>query len=158
MPFRPRRILVATDFSPHARAAADAAAVLARAFDSQVLLLHVIPLTLYSEVASHMGARTFPLADFEAQVRGRAQRDGDQELARLRDDGTEARLLMADGTAAPEIVRVAQEHDCDLVVVGSHGRTGLMRLAMGSVAENVVRLSAAPVFVMRDLPRAPVAL
>jgi nucleotide-binding universal stress UspA family protein len=149
MPFHPKKILVATDFSEHARSAADAAGVMARAFDAKVTLVHVIPLGLYVDVATHMEGRTFTKEDFQASVIRRTKKDAEIELERLKGDGVFAEYMTVDGPPPSEIARVAKEGNYDLVVMSTHGRTGLMHLAMGSVAENVVRLCTVPVLVVR---------
>jgi len=56
---------------------------------------------------------------------------------------------ITDGSPAKEIVRYATEHDCDLIVMGTHGRSGVDRLLLGSVAERVVRSSPVPVLTVR---------
>jgi nucleotide-binding universal stress UspA family protein len=149
MPLRPKKILVATDFSSTARAAADAAGVLARAFDGRVTLLHVVPLSLYADAASHLDRTAFSSPELQASVRKRVQQDAEAELTRLRSDGVFAEFVTADGPPPAEIARMAKDGAYDLVVLGTHGRTGLMHLALGSVAENVVRLSPTPVLVVR---------
>jgi nucleotide-binding universal stress UspA family protein len=149
MSFMPKKILVATDFSPHARAAADAAGVIARQFDGQITLLHVIPLNVYVDVATHLDRRELSSEDFQATVEARVRADGEREQARLREDGVTARFLTVSGPPAAEVSRVAKEGSFDLVVMSTHGRTGLMRLAMGSVAEGVVRQCPVTVLAVR---------
>jgi universal stress protein A len=149
MPFRPSKILVATDFSKYAKAAADAAGVMARAFEGRITLLHVVPLSVYLDVASHMEGRLLAMEDYPAKVLQLAQQHGEKERSRLRAEGVECELMTVDGTPPTEIVKVAGEGHFDLVVIGTHGRTGLMHLAMGSVAESVVRLCPVPVLVVR---------
>jgi nucleotide-binding universal stress UspA family protein len=65
----------------------------------------------------------------------------------------EHKLVM--GTAADDIVRVADEEHADLIVIGTHGRTGLMRVLMGSVAESVMRLATCPVLTIKQAQKAP---
>ena len=142
--FQPKKILVATDFSSHARAAADAAGVMARAFDGKVTLAHVVPLTVYTDLANHLEPRSLGMADLRETIERRVKADLESELARLKTDGVEAGFIMVDGPPAPELAKVAKEGNYDLVVIGTHGRTGLMHLALGSVAENLVRLSSVP--------------
>jgi nucleotide-binding universal stress UspA family protein len=56
---------------------------------------------------------------------------------------------VVEGNAAPEILRVAEESHCDVIVLGTHGRTGLARLLLGSVAEQVVRRASCPVLMVK---------
>lgn len=149
MRFNPKKILVATDFSVHARAAADAAGAIARAFEGSVWLLHVVPLNIYVDVATHLDARTFSPERFRDEVQKRAQAEGALEVARLCEDGVYAAFRTVDGPPAVEIARIAREDGFDLVVMSTHGRTGLLRLTMGSVAESVVRLSTVATLCVR---------
>src|SRR4051812_17903213 len=147
--FHPTRILVATDFSPHARAAADAAATLGRCFGGHLTLLHVVPLSSYVEYSAGMEGLTYNAAQFQEAVRSGVQREAAAEVARLREDGVNVELVTRDGPPAHEICAYAQDRGFDLIVVGSHGRTGLKRFLLGSVAESVVRHAHAPVLTIR---------
>ena len=70
------------------------------------------------------------------------------------DPAIETQAILAQGAAAAELLRLAEENACDLIVLGSHGRTGLARLLMGSVAEQVLRGAHCPVLVVKR-PLAP---
>ncbi len=63
--------------------------------------------------------------------------------------------LLAEGSPATAILQIAQERQCDLIVMGTHGRTGLTRVVMGSVAEQVVRNATCPVLTVKTPPPAP---
>jgi nucleotide-binding universal stress UspA family protein len=79
-----------------------------------------------------------------------------RELERVKrlDAAVKVEHLLADGHPAKEIVRTANENDCDLVVMGTHGRTGLRRLLTGSVAEEVLRRATCPVRIVKTpLPK-----
>jgi nucleotide-binding universal stress UspA family protein len=82
-------------------------------------------------------------------------KEDEETLARWRADaegrtGRPVRSRVLSGDPAAEIVRHAREERCDLVVVGTHGRTGIQRLVLGSVAERVARQSPCPVLVVHD--------
>jgi nucleotide-binding universal stress UspA family protein len=149
MSFEPRRVLVATDFSAHARVAADAAAGIAKAFGGKLTLLHAVPLSTYVDFATHNEAEAFRGVDFHEAILARQKGDADAELARLRAMGLEVDFQSVDGPPAPEIVRIAVEQKYELVVLGTHGRTGIARFLMGSVAEEVVRTCPIPVLSIR---------
>lgn len=149
MAFHPKKILVATDFSPFARAAADAGMALAKLFGAQVTLVHVVPLSTYVEYAGGVEGSAFNAAEFQAAVREGVRREAKAELDRLRGTGAPVEFASLDGPAAPEICNYAADNAFDLIVVGSHGRTGLKRFLLGSVAENVVRHAAVPVLTVR---------
>jgi nucleotide-binding universal stress UspA family protein len=72
----------------------------------------------------------------------------------VRGEGLLARALLRTGPAASTIAETASQEDVDLLVVGTHGRSGLDRLIVGSVAERVVRLATCPVLVVKSVQRA----
>lgn len=130
----PHHLLVATDLSPAAEVAVDQAAELARRFASRVTLCHVRP-----DAASWRGGRNGDEA---------AQRRALDALASRFDQGAAVALVTGDDPA--EILAdLARERDADLLVVGSHGRTGLARMLIGSVAERAARLAPRAVLVTR---------
>lgn len=137
-----RSILHPTDFSPQADAALMFALALARDQKAQLTLLHVArwpirPIGLPPDAS--------PPPDEELE-----RRQLEREL-RQRPVGhvpVEYRLEYAD-TSAEGILKVARESGCDLIVMGTHGRTGLSRLLLGSVAEEVIRQAPCPVLTVR---------
>ena len=135
-----RRILVAVDFSEHAGRALDHALALRRALGAEVHALHVCPLLAYALGDAHPDA-----PDFEARVHARV----DAELGRLREraeaGGFVLRTHRVDGSPGTHMAAFADELGADLIVVGTHGRTGLDRMLLGSVAERVLRLAHVPV-------------
>jgi universal stress protein A len=145
---RLRKILLPTDFSGCANYALPYAAAIARATGARVVCLHVVepvvPAVGYTGLADPM-----PVADISEQLEDSAER----ELPRLTDcdelSGLEVEEVIVHGDAAAEIVRVAGERDVDLIVISSHGRTGLGRMIFGSTAEAVVRHAGCPVLVVK---------
>jgi universal stress protein A len=140
----PHKILCAVDFSPGAREAAQAALDLARNSGGAVTLFHAFDLPSSPIDAAHTGAAA--LAPLEHET--------DAALAALRADLTRdggPRVLTAHGlgAAAETVVRHAREHGFDVIVIGTHGRTGIKRAVLGSVAETVVRHAPCPVLVVR---------
>lgn len=90
-----------------------------------------------------------PIADIAEQLEDSAEREL-PKLAECSDcEGLEVEELVVHGEAASEIVRVAREKDADLIVIASHGRTGLGRFLFGSTAEAVVRHAHCPVLVVK---------
>ena len=125
-------ILHPTDFSERSGHALQLACSLARDHGARLIVLHVMPVPLVQEkrlYREEMASELNWLGASDAQVR------------------VEHRL--EEGDAATEILRVAQEMGCDLIVLGTHGRTGLGRLLMGSVAEQVLRTATCPVLTVR---------
>jgi len=145
---RLRQILLPTDFSGCANYAFPYAAAIARATQARIVCLHVVepvvPAVGYSGLADPM-----PIADMSEQLEDSAER----ELPRLTDceelKGLEVEEVIVHGDAAAEIVRVAGEQEADLIVISSHGRTGLGRMIFGSTAEAVVRHASCPVLVVK---------
>ena len=143
-----RTILLPTDFSECAESALEYAADFARQSGARLLCLHVVeptvPVVGYGPVVEPL-----PPAD----VGGRLEEAAADELPRLaaREEcaGLEVEEVLARGEAAAEIVRVARERGADLIVISSHGRTGLGRMLFGSTAESVVRHAHCPVLVVK---------
>jgi nucleotide-binding universal stress UspA family protein len=132
-----QHILFATDFGEPAEKAEVVAVALALELGARLSILHVytIPAPLYA------GAVTWPTEDLAAAARGALT----ETLARVEQRGATCDGILEMGTAWERIVATAKERDIDLIVVGTHGRRGLNRALLGSVAERVVRLSPVPV-------------
>src|SRR4051812_44509066 len=126
MPFAPRKILVPTDFSPSAAAAADAAVALARRFEAQVTLLHALPLSEYT-LFSTGDVVSFDAVALQKAVRASAEKASAAELARLSAAQVALGQATVDGPPPAEICSFAAQKGFDLIVMGSHGRTGISR-------------------------------
>jgi nucleotide-binding universal stress UspA family protein len=138
------RILVPTDFSPTADAALAYAKTLAARLDASLHLVHVFTdphaaSTYVPEVYAPVPPETHERALATAQERLRERLDAEEER-RFRGS-----LAILTGLTANEIVKHANEHDIDLIVMGTHGRRGIAHFVLGSVAEHVVRISRCPV-------------
>ena len=142
------RILCAVDFSTCSRAALEHAAELARRFDARLSIVHVWkgPLAL----GPALGVAPPALAADDEVELGRRLDGWRAEAERLA--GREVRATLAIGAAVAEVVRVAREEQVDLVVVGTHGHTGVKRAVLGSIAEGIVRHAACAVLVVREVP------
>jgi nucleotide-binding universal stress UspA family protein len=149
MAFSPKKILVATDFSANAQEATDAAFTLAKVFDARVVQLHVVPISTYVDFASGVDGHAMISFDYRAAVRSSVEASWQEEQKRLEALGLVSGMETIEGGApAFEISRVASENGYDLLVVGTHGRTGLKHVLLGSVAEAVMRHSKVPVLVI----------
>ena len=140
-----QHILVPTDFSADADRALEYAITLAGTLHARVTLLHVLS-TLYWGTGDVPGALP---ATFLDELEAVTQQSMAQILQRVRHAGIEGETLVEYGSPYARIIAVAQEHNVDLIVMGSHGRTGLQHILLGSVAERVVRLAPCPVLVTR---------
>jgi nucleotide-binding universal stress UspA family protein len=145
--FEIRTLLHPTDFSERAHLAYQLAYSLARNQGARLIVLHVVaPLASYGEKLAWQQRNGRP-----AQVY--------QSLCSLQ--ATDSRVViehrLTDGDPQTEILRVARETDCDLIVMGTHGRTGSGRQLMGSVAEQVVGTAPCPVLIVKiPLPQSQV--
>lgn len=141
------KILCPIDFSKPSMAALDYAADLARATNADLHITHVIPMLAYA-VASKEPADD---PGFEARIR----KDVKEHLAALQAKLTSASLAVSvssiDGVPYEAIQRTAEQQGATMIVIGTHGHTGLDRLLMGSVAEKVVRTARVPVLAVRPV-------
>jgi len=140
-----RTVLHPTDFSDYSGYAFKFACSLARDYGARLVVLHVLtrPVFIYGE-----GVIPPEPAGFEDQLRQRLHQ------VQPEDPNLQLEHRLVEGEAAAEILRLAEEAKCDLIVMGTHGRTGLGRLLMGSVAEQVARKSPCPVLTVK-IPHPP---
>ena len=149
------KILSATDFSEDSSLALSYAEELARRFNSELIVLHVDQPLPPVMVSPDMG----PVMDVGAMTRIAeeqrllAQKELDKIINRMRDSGLKARSLLKVGSPFLEVIRTAQSEGAELIVMGTHGRTGLAHVLMGSVAERVVQKAPCPVLTIRHPDR-----
>jgi nucleotide-binding universal stress UspA family protein len=136
-----KRILFPTDFSHTGDAALAFAASLAKESDGRLIIVHV---------------QEAPLAYGGGEMYYGIPEPSTDELMNMlhdvkpKDSSVPVQYRLITGDPADAIVRLAEEDDVDLIVLGSHGRTGLTRLLMGSVAEAIVRKAHCPVLVYKQ--------
>lgn len=138
--FKLKEILVPVDFTECTEKALFYAVPFARQFGATVTLLHVLEQPFV------------PATEFGMVVDVDVSKDAIRELERIRNrvaKQVKCRIMMRQGGAEFEIVNAAKELDCDLIILGTHGRTGMDRLLLGSTAEKVVRKAGCPIFVVR---------
>ena len=135
-----RTILLPTDFSEAAEAAFHLACSLARDHGSPLILLHAItpPTLAYTE-----GVMLPPTEDIKDEIWAK------MDSIVPPDASIDVERHVVEGDPAFEILRLAKESNADMVVMGTHGRRGLTRLLMGSVAEEVVRKAVCPVLTVK---------
>ena len=142
-----RDILLPTDFSPCANAALHQAVTIAERFQGTVTMLHVVivhesdPSNLKALMATSSLSYDKIITNAEEMLH---TREGMIETPVLIE-----KVLLRGISTTSEILRYAAEHHPDLIVMGTHGRTGIRRLVMGSVAEKIIRLSSSPVMTVR---------
>ena len=145
-PFRVKSILVPIDFSPPSKRALEHAATVARQFKAKLTLLHVVePLATPDFVAS------FPLAMENEEVMAAASRRLESFLKAARiSRAMVEKTLVRFGRSFHEITEAARTRKADLIIISTHGYTGLKHALLGSTTERVVRHAHCPVLVVRQ--------
>ncbi len=132
-----KKIILATDFSDTAKDASSHALLLAKNYQAELKVLHVFDINAWNAPSSYYFIE-------EARQRGK---NALKELAESFD--LEVETIFTEGDPGHEIIRVAEEQNADLIVLGSHGYTGWKRFTLGSVAELVVRHAPCAVLTIR---------
>lgn len=141
-----KKIVFATDFSPASEAAFKYATALARDSGATLAIVHVEELPMpYAGGEMYIAQPEYPNPEVKKMLEAIVPADPNVKFTH--------RLEL--GTAADDIVRMAQEEQADLLVIGTHGRTGLKRVLMGSVAESVMRQATCPVLTLKEANQAP---
>lgn len=147
-PLKIERILVPIDFSECSKKALQYALPLAKSHQAALTLLYVVP-HVYSQ-GEYGGVDC-------ARLEVSMKESGEKELAKLARDEVpgdiKASTQVQIGSPAREIVETARSLAADLIVIATHGRTGLKHILLGSVAEHVVQRAPCPVFVVRENER-----
>ena len=143
-----KKILVPTDFSPYSDYALQYASMMAGAFKARILLIHVIEPLTYSvtdtlTVTNHFEALKTLAKPLLENIRKRFQKKG-----------LKVEINLLTGIPYREIINKARQTKTDMIVMGTHGRTGMEHILLGSVAEKVVRLAPCPVVTVRPVVRA----
>jgi len=143
-----RRILYATDFSANSKYALNFALSFAKKYGAKLFILHIIqqptyPLGMYAEISfDAMDKFTHSISEATEKEMNSLK---ENQLADFKD----YEMIIIQGTPFLEILRVAKEKEIDLIVLGTHGRTGLDHVLFGSTAEKVVRRAPCPVLSVR---------
>ena len=145
------RILVPFDFSPCCRAALGYANVLAERFDAEITLLHVQATP--PEEEQHWPGETDSTAQvyetYQSMLKARAEATRERLAEATAHLTTTIHTRLQDGAPHDAILTTAAEDDFDLIVMGTHGRTGWRHMFMGSTAERVIREASIPVLTIR---------
>lgn len=142
-----RRILHASDFSSASRPAFAKALELAKANRAELIVTHVLGLTMPLTIDGYVSPKAY--ADIEAAARREVRKRLEALVVKAKRAGVRARALLLEGIPADRIVRAARSQRADLVVIGTHGRTGFSRLVLGSVASRVISQSRCAVLTVR---------
>ncbi|CAN5239400.1 universal stress protein [soil metagenome] len=144
-------VLLATDFSEPAARAADHAAALARVCGATLHLVHVVEDFSYWE---SFNLKHFPSPDVFDELRSNARIALEDFFSGEERAGFEVRTHVRSGKPFVEIIRAAREVEADVIVVGSHGQSGIAETLFGSTAEKVVRKAPCAVLVVRHADHA----
>jgi len=145
-----KHILVPTDFSEYADYALDYAIELAKTLQARLTVLYVLHLSSLALGDAPPAVLDDTLKAMETNAQQRTQ----MALARVQQAGLQGESAIVEGIPFQTIIETAERRDVDLIVMGTHGRTGLTHALMGSVAERVVRLAPCPVLVTRGTTEA----
>lgn len=141
------KILVPIDFSDYSKGALKYAVQFAKHFHAKIFLVYVVEPTIYPADFS-MGQVAIPSMDADLQKRA------DEELTSLAknfiDPSIEIETMIKTGKPFVEINDTAREKDIDLIIIATHGHTGVEHLLFGSTAEKVVRKAPCPVLTLRE--------
>ena len=136
-------ILCPVDFSISSDHALKYAQAFAHAHDAELLLLHVMELPTYTSMDYPITPET--MEELKKTNADRLQ----QKVDEIQATHEQVRSLLVTGSPFAEIIRTARDEEVDLVVMGTHGRSGLAHMLMGSVAEKVVRKAPCPVLTVK---------
>ena len=142
-----RRILHPTDFSRASTPAFKRAVEMAKANRSELVVAHVLVPVMPIMVDGYVSPKVYE--DMDAAARSEAQKQLRKLIDKAKQAGVRAKGLLLDGLAHERIARAAKAQKADLIVIGTHGRTGVARLFLGSVASRVLAVSPCPVLTVR---------
>lgn len=143
-----KKILYATDYSRASARALDEAVNLAKQHDAELLVLHVI-----EPVTTYVTGEDFGSAGLYMKLEDATKKEAEASMQKLMDKLQKSKVkvksLLLRGTPHDQIVKAAKNRNADMIVIGTHGRTGLSKLFMGSVAGKVVSTATCPVLTVR---------
>jgi universal stress protein A len=142
-----RRILHPSDFTSFSRAALRKAIEMAKSNRAELLLVHVVSPIVPVPGDAYISPRMYD--ELAGSARAAAQKQLDKLAAQVKKARVKSRSFVLEGAPAEEIVRFAKGRRVDLIVMGTHGRAGLAKLFVGSVADRVVASASCPVLTVR---------
>jgi nucleotide-binding universal stress UspA family protein len=142
-----KTILVPCDFSEHSEQAFRWALGMAEDWGAKLVLLHAVPLA--SQVSYPDAMLLVDIPRLEAELKADAEKQLREFAAKKATSAVPVEVRAILGDPVWEICQIAEQEHADLIVMGSHGRTGLAHVVLGSVAERVIRHAPCPVLVVR---------
>jgi nucleotide-binding universal stress UspA family protein len=140
------RILAPVDFSDHSKKSLSYAKVMAESYGAKLQILHVIEENIHPAFYASGKSSIFELIP---NIKEKSEQALKQLLADAGGPKVDAEVHVVEGRATQEIVKFAEKYGSDLIVIATHGLTGIEHLLLGSVAEKVVRMSSSPVFTVK---------
>ncbi len=141
------KILIPVDFSEYSKMALDYSIEFSKKFNSELILIYVIEPIVYP---SDFGLGQIPINQVDFEIQSKAE----SELKKLVEEKIPSELkatyVVRTGKPFLEIINAAKEYDCDLIIIATHGHTGIEHILFGSTAEKVVRKSPIPVLTVRE--------
>jgi universal stress protein A len=154
----PKKILYCTDFSENSKPAQQLALEYARAFGASLVVLHVFThgfsgeSSIYNDFTEQTQADEWAL--YESALK-KVEDSAYKSLQKIADEsgqlGSEVKVCLRKGIAVKEIINCAREESANLIILGTHGWTGLNHLLLGSVAEKVLKMAPMPVLIVRSI-------
>ena len=148
---KPKKILFPTDFSETSEEAAKYAVSYGKEFGAKVYVLHIVNERIISEGLNL--PRLVSVADLEEEMTKEAKKRLQVLIPKEEAEGLDMETVIVRGEPFLEIIRFAKEKDIDLIIIGTHGRSGFEHIIFGSTAEKVVRKAPCPVLSVRPSQR-----
>ncbi len=139
-------ILVPVDFSIHSKTALEFALKIAPTYNARLQLLHVIEESIHP---SFYAAGITSIFEFNSQLKTKSEQAIREMFESISGSDIEADIFVVEGRASSEIIKFAEEKSSDLIIIATHGLTGIEHLLLGSVTEKVVRMSKCPVLTIK---------
>jgi universal stress protein A len=144
-----KRIMCPTDFSAHSYQALEVADELAQHFSAELLIVHVVgPIPVVAPMPG-MAPTAFNVAEYQKELEMTSMKTMREVAEKRVSRAPRVRTMVGHGQAADEIVKLAKDEKADLILISTHGMSGLERIFFGSVAEKVVRNAECPVLTVR---------
>lgn len=142
-----KKVLVPIDFSDYSRNALHYSIEFAKHFDAELILVYVVEPMIYPPDFS-MGQVAVPAMDLELDKRAREELDKLSKTEAPKD--MKVKTVVKTGKPFYEIIETASEEDVDLIIIATHGHSGVQHILFGSTAEKVVRKASCPVLTLRE--------
>ena len=143
-----KKILCPTDFSENSEHAVKYALALATMSQAQLELFHVVEPITYPQ-STELFEPVLDEVELTMKMEAAFQKQLEDQVAALKEEYSEITAKQVTGTTFLEIIKVARDEGADIIVMGTHGRTGLAHVLIGSVAERVVREAPCPVLTVK---------